>query len=265
MSETYFNGELADQFAERENTVRFFVRYEMAHLNLAKLAGGEPLKVADVGGGSGPDTAWLAGLGHQVDLIEPAHDQLTLAKSRLASYSEITQERVKFHEATAADMLERHGPGQYDLVLSHCVAMYLDNPVRGIREAADMVKPGGHLSLMEDGFFGMQARLMADRRPNWQALDQLNRTQRATNNLKRVVYTFKPEELKQVLLATGMEVNDGDWSGVRMVSEGVDMRIEVLSEEERQQLLAMEYEQGHNSDLRAGGQLLHFVVQKPAA
>lgn len=96
--------------------------------------------VIDVGGGPGIYAAWLAGLGHEVILIDPVEKHIKQANKRAAKlknpFKAIAGESRKLEIPDhTADVVILHGP------LYHLQAR--EDRIRSIREAARVLKPGG--------------------------------------------------------------------------------------------------------------------------
>lgn len=127
-----FEGSVADSFGDHEHAVRGRVRYSLVRRNLEPYVSDRPLKVADIGGGSGIDALWLAEQGHEITLVEPAADQLGKAQKRISRASPEVQDRITLIHGDLGDLAEKDQ--NFDLVLAHCVAMYLDERDQFIRD-----------------------------------------------------------------------------------------------------------------------------------
>jgi S-adenosylmethionine-dependent methyltransferase len=72
------------QFDAYYETVRGHVREKVTRINLLEHLEGDSLRVLDVGGGLGRDAVWLAQMGHDVTLVEPAGRMVAMARQRVA-------------------------------------------------------------------------------------------------------------------------------------------------------------------------------------
>ena len=100
-----------------------------------------PCRIADIGAGTGRDSAWLAGLGHEVLAVEPV-DALRCAG-------------MKLHDAFPIEWLEDALPGlerieagrRFDLLLLCAVWQHLDDDARkrAMRRLAGLTAPGGRI------------------------------------------------------------------------------------------------------------------------
>lgn len=100
-----------------------------------------PSRIADIGAGTGRDSAWLAGLGHGLLAVEPV-DELRCAGMAL-------------HDSPAIDWLKdslpalEHIPAgsRFDLLLLCAVWQHLDEDAQGpaMRRLAGLTAPGGKI------------------------------------------------------------------------------------------------------------------------
>jgi len=247
----------AQQFYDYSQEIRGHARYELVRWNLEPYLSHRSLHVADIGGGSGPDTFWLASLGHEVTLVEPAKQQLMMAEQRLSNLDAKAQGKITLIEGTTAD-LDASLQGSFDLVLSHGVAMYLDEPKQFVDDLAALTKPWGFVSLVEKGYYGAEARLVRERK--FEELELFKQTKRLVNNQDRKVWAFKPEELARFAYGAGMNVVS--WSGVRVITDDMHDKVSELNDKTIQAIVDAEYKQGHNPEIRGQGQMLHFIAQK---
>lgn len=115
---------------------------------LAQLALGEarPLDVVDLGGGTGGVASALAAGGHQVTVVDPSPDALASLERRTAEAGQIG--RIRGRQGDAADLVELIGAGQADVVVCHRVLEVVDSPADALRAMAQVLRPGGVLSLL---------------------------------------------------------------------------------------------------------------------
>lgn len=260
-AETAFSTNLTAEFASHHETVRGHIRYEMVKRDLGGLVMGQELEIVDVGGGTGIETVWLAGLGHNVTLVEPTREVLSEALHRIKYQPPEVSDKIEVCQGTTATLLSRLGKaGCYDMVLSHGVGMYLPDPQTHFTDVMELVKPGGHLSLLEKGLRGAQIKL--DRLGRFAESTALPATRRTVNSLGRDVWTFSPKELQQTLEAGGM--TNIEWSGVRILHDNDTRPINSVDPPELVKIVEGEYAAGHDADTRGTGQMLHFIAQKPA-
>lgn len=109
-------------------------------------ARGERLDVLDLGGGTGGLAVAVAGLGHQVVVVDPSPDALA-AFERRASDAGVA-DRVRAVQGDADDLPQVVGEGSQDVVLCHGVLEHVDDPADAIRRIAATLRPGGAVSLL---------------------------------------------------------------------------------------------------------------------
>lgn len=100
-----------------------------------------PLRCADIGGGLGQVTHWLASMGHSVHYCDVS-EKMHLAAQK--SISKELKQRVRFsHEAFQYCLNET-----YDFIHCQAVLEWLEHPKQGIEKLCTHVKKDGYLSLV---------------------------------------------------------------------------------------------------------------------
>ncbi|MGH3332912.1 MAG: methyltransferase domain-containing protein, partial [Nocardioidaceae bacterium] len=135
---------------------------------------GKAASVLDIGGGTGGFAVRVAELGHRVTVIDPSPDALaTLA--RRADESGVA-DLVTSRQGDLASLRDLVPAGSADVVLCHGVLEIVDDPADALAAIADVLRPGGTLSLLVNqrhaavvaramaGHFG-QAKAMLDAPP----------------------------------------------------------------------------------------------------
>ncbi|WP_066725650.1 class I SAM-dependent methyltransferase [Sphingomonas pituitosa] len=105
----------------------------------AALAGSKPLRILDVGAGTGRDAAALSALGHQVTAVEPSAKMLRLARAIHAD-DDVDWVADAMPELTKAQ-------GQYDLITLSAVWMHVPPADRdkAFHRLTALLAPGGRL------------------------------------------------------------------------------------------------------------------------
>jgi S-adenosylmethionine-dependent methyltransferase len=111
---------------------------------LAAQAGRARLDILDAGGGTGGFAAPLAGLGHNVTVIDPSPDSLAAAERRAAEMNV----PLSVVQGDVADLATVAGEASVDLVLCHSVLEYVDSPADAMASIAQVLRPAGAVSVL---------------------------------------------------------------------------------------------------------------------
>lgn len=246
---------VGDQFTSYYDTVRGYVREQLTRLDLAQFIGNEPMDVLDVGGGDGRDAVWLASQGHRVRLVDPSGDMLKKAATRVSNME--LDELVMIEHGDPEEILAED-KNTYDLVLSHGVLMYLDNPQSHLNLLGATVKPGGIVSILTKGRAGSLFRLL--HKQDVSAADELVKTDRLVNNLGQDVLVVSENSLTPMLQIARLSLCQT--FGVRSASEFDDRPITELTNEELALIIKIEAKLGSDENTKGIGQMLHFICKK---
>jgi 2-polyprenyl-3-methyl-5-hydroxy-6-metoxy-1,4-benzoquinol methylase len=188
---------------------------------------GTPLRVLDVGGGSGMFAVPLAQLGHDVTVVDPSADALATLHRRADTAGVDSRVRGlqgdgdRLHTvlgvpARGTATGEAGPEGYFDLVLCHSVIEVVDDPVSTLREIAAVLRPGGQLSIATANRAGaVLARAVAGHPVEARAL--LDDTDPAPGRAGPARRRFSPSELLD--LVTGAGLLPGGWRGVSVVAD----------------------------------------------
>ena len=138
-------------------------------------AGGTVGTVLDIGGGTGGFAVLVAGLGHQVTVVDPSPDALAILDRR--SRETGVEDRVTGVQGDLSTLLTLRADGDLvgplDAVLCHGVLEIVEDPAAALAGLREVLRPGGLLSLLVNprhaavvtramaGHFG-QARALLD-------------------------------------------------------------------------------------------------------
>jgi S-adenosylmethionine-dependent methyltransferase len=187
---------------------------------------GAPLRVLDVGGGSGMFAVPLAQLGHDVTVVDPSADALATLHRRADTAGVALRvhglqgDGDRMHAVLDGSQATGDGPvpveSRFDLVLCHSVLEVVDDPVSTLREMADVLRPGGQLSIATANRAGaVLARAVSGHPVEARAL--LDDTDPAPGRARPVRRRFSPPELLD--LVTGAGLQPGEWRGVSVVAD----------------------------------------------
>jgi S-adenosylmethionine-dependent methyltransferase len=174
---------------------------------------GTPLRVLDVGGGSGMFAVPLARLGHDVTVVDPSADALATLRRRADTAG--VGERVTGVQGDGDllhEVLPTAGDG-FDLALCHWVLEVVDDPAVTLREIAGALRPGGQVSVAAANRAGaVLARALSGHPVEAKGLlsdpDPAGRRR------------FDPAELLALVEGAGLE--PGSWRGVAVVADVLD-------------------------------------------
>ena len=102
------------------------------------------LDILDAGGGTGGFAVPLAGLGHNVTVIDPSPDSLAAAERRAAEMNV----QLSMVQGDVADLAVVAGEASADLVLCHSVLEYVDSPGDAMGSIAQVLRPSGAVSVL---------------------------------------------------------------------------------------------------------------------
>ena len=180
---------------------------------------GNPLRVLDVGGGSGMFAVPLARLGHDVTVVDPSADALATLRRRADTAG--VGERIHAVQGDG-DLLQDVAPAAtgadgYDLALCHWVLEVVDDPAVTLREIARVLRPGGQVSLAAaNGAGAVLARAVSGHPVEALALHQGNPAPTRGRAQRR----FTPADL--LSLVEGAGLHPGTWRGVSVVADLLD-------------------------------------------
>jgi S-adenosylmethionine-dependent methyltransferase len=216
---------------------------------------GTPLRVLDVGGGSGMFAVPLARLGHDVTVVDPSADALATLRRRAdtagagARVHGVQGDGDLLHEAVPAD-------GGYDLALCHYVLEVVDDPAVTLGEIGRVVRPGGQVSVATANRAGaVLARAVAGHPV--EALALLEDRDPAPGRSGPARRRFTPGDM--LALVEGAGLRPGTWRGVSVVAD----LIEATSGADSQAVRALELALAEASPYRDVATGLHVLATRP--
>ena len=137
ISSTAYYDRHATELADAYESISF----ERAHPELVTLlSSGPPIRVLDVGAGSGRDAAWMAGRGHAVTAVEPSANMREIGQ-RLHGDPRIVWAN------DSLPLLSRLGGEQYDLIALSAVWMHIPprNRAASMQRLSTLLGPHGSI------------------------------------------------------------------------------------------------------------------------
>ncbi|MGY1603441.1 class I SAM-dependent methyltransferase [Geodermatophilus sp. SYSU D00815] len=183
--------------------------------------GGTPLRVLDVGGGSGIFAVPLAQLGHEVTVVDPSADALATLGRRAGTAGVVPRVRAMqgdgdlLHEVLPA----AGGAGRFDLALCHSVLEVVDDPAVTLREIAGALRPGGQVSVATVNRAGAVLARALSGHPV-EALALVEDRDPAPGRARPARRRFDPEELLALVEGAGLRATA--WRGVSVVADLLD-------------------------------------------
>ncbi len=183
---------------------------------------GTPLRVLDVGGGSGMFAVPLARLGHDVTVVDPSADALATLRRRADTAG--VGERVRGVQGDG-DLLHEVLPTEgdadegYDLALCHSVLEVVDDPAVTLREIAGALRPDGQVSVATANKAGAVLTRALSGHPV-EALALFTGEGPVPGRARPEHRRFDPAGL--LALVEGAGLRPGSWRGVSVVADLLD-------------------------------------------
>ena len=177
------------------------------------IGAGTPLRVLDVGGGSGMFAVPLAQLGHDVTVVDPSADALATLGRRAGTAG--VGERVRGLQGDGDllhEVLPAVGGDGYDLALCHFVLEVVDDPAVTLREIAGALRPGGQVSVATAN----RAGAVLARALSGHPVEALGLVEDRKGDRRR----FDPAGLLTLVENAGLR--PGPWRGVSVVADLLD-------------------------------------------
>lgn len=223
---------------------------------------GRPLRVLDLGGGSGGLAVPLAALGHHVTVVDPSPDALA-SLARRARESDVA-DRIDAHQGDAGTLSDIVTGADIDLVCCHGVLEYVDDPAATVAGLARVLAPGGLVSLVVAqrlaavlsralaGHFAAARAALESADGRWGDADPLPRR-------------FDADQIRDLLAAAGLVAVEAQ--GVRIFGDLVPAAL-VDTDAERAALLDLEAAIGDHPSYAFLGHLgaaLHVLAVRDGA
>jgi 2-polyprenyl-3-methyl-5-hydroxy-6-metoxy-1,4-benzoquinol methylase len=218
---------------------------------------GTPLRVLDVGGGSGMFAVPLARLGHALTVVDPSADALATLARRAGNAGVAGDVRgVQGDGDLLHQVLPALGDGGYDLVLCHSVLEVVDDPAVTLREIAGALRPGGQVSVATVNRAGAVLARALSGHPV-EALALVEDRDPAPGRARPARRRFGPAELLALVKDAGLR--PGSWRGVGVVADLLD----AASGADPAAVRALELALAETSPYRDVAAGLHVLATRP--
>lgn len=222
---------------------------------------GRPLRVVDLGGGTGGVAVPLAVRGHHVTVVDPSLDALASLERRAGEVG--VADRVQALQGDAATLAEVYTGEPADLVCCHGVLEVVDDPAATIAAAGAVLDEGGALSLVvAQRLAVVLARALAGRFA--QAQEALTSPDGRWGSADPLPRRFDADQVRALVERSGLVVENVH--GVRIFADLVPAAF-LDSEHDRAALLDLErHIQDHPDHALLGnlGAAMHLTARRVA-
>lgn len=238
-------------------TLRQIVRQEvMARQLAAHLPDLPPRRVLDIGCGQGTQALTLARRGHLVTGLDSSPRLLGDFRAALAAEPAEAGDRVRLVQGEAEAVASLFAPSAFDAVLCQGVLMYLPDPGPLLDAIAQVVAPGGIVSLLvrNGDALAMRPGLLGDWDSVGEAFDGVSYRNRIGVNAR----ADRLEDLSSALARRRMPVSR--WYGVRVFTDTVASDAPLPDEATLEVILRSEERAGRTDPYRHVAALLHLIA-----
>ncbi|MBU3022961.1 methyltransferase domain-containing protein [Aestuariibacter sp. A3R04] len=246
-TDQYFDG-IAEKFARN---IYGTTKGRLRHLLLLEvltpyLDNRTPMKVADIGGGTGIMSKAIADFGHCVHLFDASEDILSLAQEFVSDDENI--------QVFLANIQHIENLSTYDFVVCHAVLEWLAAPLDTLAGIYHKMKPGARLSL---SFFNKDAALFGN--ALYGNFDYIAKGMKVKNQVRlNPNNPLSPQIVLSSARDMGFDVER--ISGIRCFHDY--MKEKQLSDEQFSQLLALEKNYMEAEPYCWLGKYMHFMLKK---
>jgi S-adenosylmethionine-dependent methyltransferase len=256
MSAGFAAGE--EQWRARLGTLRQVVRQEVVARQLAEcLAGLPPQRVLDVGCGQGTQALLLARRGHAVTGLDSSAQLLGDFRTALAAEPAEVGERVRLVAGEAEAVTGLFAGSSFDVVLCHGVLMYFPDPGPLLDAMAQVLVPGGIMSLLvrNGDALAMRPGLLGD----WDQAGEAFSEAGYKNQIGLDARADRRQDLTGALARRQLTVTR--WYGVRVFTDTVASDAPLPDRATLDAILRCEERAGRTDPYRHVAALLHLIAR----
>jgi S-adenosylmethionine-dependent methyltransferase len=255
MSAGFAAGE--ERWRTRLGTLRQVVRQEMvARQVAAHLPDLPPRRVLDIGCGQGTQALLLARRGHLVTGLDSSARLLDDFRASLAAEAPGTADRVRLVQAEAEAAGDLFAPSSFEVVLCHGVLMYFPDPEPLLDAIAQVVAPGGLVSLLvrNGDALAMRPGLLGD----WDGVGKAFDRPFYRNRIGVDARADRLDDLRSALARRQMPVSQ--WYGVRVFTDTAASGTPLPDKATLDAILRFEEKAGRTDPYRHVAALLHLIA-----
>ena len=216
-----FENSVAGWKAEQKTTWARF-SYELVENNLKNHIpiDSPPLRILDAGGGNGLDSLALARMSHQLDIVDTSQLMLDDANANAALAG--VSGRVHTHAMDIFNIGKKFSSNQFDVVLFHNVAQFVDDIEPLFDALFGVLKPGGFISLIVPNQYSLPYQAAFLNGDLDQAYALLDQEDQHSTIFDIDVHEFRADELIKWFGKKGYRVEKH--YGIRCIITGVPTR-----------------------------------------
>jgi S-adenosylmethionine-dependent methyltransferase len=246
-----------EQWRAHLGTLRQVVRQEVVARQLtAHLPDLPPRRVLDIGCGQGTQSVLLARRGHVVTGLDASAQLLDDFRSALAAEPAEVADRVHLVQGEAGAAAGLFSPSSFDAVLCQGVLMYFPDPGPLLDAIAQVVAPGGIVSLLvrNGDALAMRPGLLGDWNSVGDAFD-------GASYLNRIGVHARADRLEELTTAlTLRHISVSQWYGVRVFTDIVPSDAPLPDAATLNAILRFEEQAGRTDPYRHIAALLHLIA-----
>ncbi len=255
MSTGFAPGE--DRWRAALPTLRQVVRQEVVARQIAAhLPDLPPRRVLDIGCGQGTQAVRLARRGHFVTGLDSSARLLGDFGEALAAEPAEVSDRVEIVPGAAEAVADRFAAASFDAVLCHGVLMYFPDPDPILDAIAEVVAPGGLVSLLvrNGDALAMRPGLLGE----WDAVGAAFDGSAYVNRIGVTARGDRLEDLGAALARRQLAVRE--WYGVRVFTDTAPSDAPLPDAATLDSILQFEERAGRTDPYRHVAALLHLIA-----
>lgn len=256
-SERFHSG--ADKYAAYLETLQGRLRLDLAFANVQEFLPRttQPLRVLDVGCGTGAISVRLARLGFHSTLLDSSLPMLDLARRTALEADVIDKVELKHGDAAHLDGVFQ--AGSFDLILCHNVLEYFDDPVAVLRAVVLALRgPTAILSVLVRNQAGEVLKAAIQSGDLAAADHNLTSPWGQESLYGGKVRLFTPDGLRAMLKTASLEVSVE--RGVRIIADYLPLQVSHDADYER--ILELERKLGRRPEFAAVARYTHFLAHR---
>jgi S-adenosylmethionine-dependent methyltransferase len=248
-----------EEWRARLGTLRQVVRQEVVARQIAECLPDLPSRrVLDIGCGQGTQALRLARRGHVVTGLDSSVQLLDDFRAALAAEPAEVGDRVRLVQGAAEAIAELFAPSSFDVVLCQGVLMYFPDPGPLLDAIAQVVAPGGLVSLLvrNGDALAMRPGLLGD----WDGVREAFDGLAYRNRIGVDARADRLDDLTAALARRRMPVSQ--WYGVRVFTDAAAADAPLPDDATLDAIVQSEEQAGRTDPYRHVAALLHVIAMR---